>query len=169
MKIMMSKLVFVIAAMNIVCSTAVLAAKPKPDISSDGLKLGNIMLADGVSRTVNAKAADFHANGRCMFEASYITNNTGPGSATVKFVNILKRNGKLVRRNPVDQLKSKSRKEHKFLLSLESGENHLELMLDSSDKVDEAQEKNNRISAVLKINGRCSGKQRVAGKNSQKK
>ena len=164
MKVLTTRLVFIIVATGIVFSNYAMAAKPKPDISSDGLKLGSLVLTHGDSKTVSAKQADFHTNRRCMFEASYVTRNTGKADASVKFVNILKRNGKLVRRNTVSQLKTKEKKQHKFLLSLESGENHLELILDSSGKVDESQEKNNTISSSVKINGRCAGKQRAEKK-----
>lgn len=169
MKVLTTKLVFIIAATSIVFSNYAVAAKAKPDISSEGLKLGSIVLTHGDSKTISAKQADFHTNRRCMFEASYITRNTGKGDASIKFVNILKRNGKLVRRNTVSQLKSKAKKQHKFLLSLESGENHLELILDSSGKVDESQEKNNKISSSIKISGRCAGKQRAEKKAVKKK
>ncbi|WP_455375435.1 CARDB domain-containing protein, partial [Kaarinaea lacus] len=81
-----------------------------------------------------------------------------------KFINVLKRNGKLVRRNNVSNLKAGANKEHKFLLALSSGENTLELLLDNSDSVKESSEKNNKVAVNLNIVGKCSGKQRPAKK-----
>lgn len=161
MKAIFTKLVFVLTIALGLASISAQAATKKADITSNGIKLGKILLRDGEAKTVDAKAASFHTNRRCMFEASYKTLNNGKGDTSVGFINILKRNGKLVRRNNVKRIASKSKKEHKFLLSLESGENQLELVLDSSNKIDESSEKNNRISTSLKIVGNCVGKQRA--------
>jgi hypothetical protein len=164
MRPFVTKVLFVITFVAMSTSSAVFAAKSKPDLTSDGLKLGKLMLKNSDSRTLNAKVADFHTNGMCMFEASYRTLNKGKGDVSAKFVNILTRNGKLVRRNQISQLKSGDNQEHKFLLALPSGDNKLELSLDNSSKVEETTEKNNKFVANLNIVGKCSGKARAPKK-----
>ena len=96
-----------------------------------------------------------------MFDTSYITVNQGKAAINKKSVNILKRNDKLVRRNSLKKLKAGEKQEHKFLLSLEAGDNHLLLTLDNPNSVDESD------SANLKIVGKCSGKFRDKKKKSK--
>jgi len=158
MKMLITRILLVIFTMAVVALGDVHAAGSKPDISSAGLKLGKLLLVNGATKTIKADAAKFHANGRCMFEASYVTVNTGGGAAEGDFLNILKREGKLVRRNNVRNLKPKAKKENQFLLALTPGDNHLELTLDNSNRIKESDEKNNTITATVKILGRCSGK-----------
>ena len=164
MNLLVTKVLVVIMLTTLVTSNYVFAAKATPDISSDGIKLGKLLLRNGETRTAKASAANFHTNGRCMFEASYKTLNKGKGEASGKFINVLKRNGKLVRRNNISNLKAGVDKEHKFLLALSSGENTLELLLDNSDSLKESSEKNNKVTVNLNIVGKCIGKQRPAKK-----
>ena len=169
MKMLVTKVLVVIVLTTSATSSYVFAAKAKPDISSEGIKLGKLLLRNGETRTAKASAASFHTNGRCMFEASYKTLNKGKGETSGKFINVLKRNGKLVRRNNVSNLKPGANKDHKFLLALSNGENTLELFLDNSDLVNESSEKNNKIAVNLNIVGKCSGKQRPSNNKSEPK
>lgn len=158
MKFIITRILLVILTAIFIVSGNALAAKSRTDITSTGLKLGTLTLANGETKTVKASVAKFHTNGRCMFDASYVVVNAGSGEATGNIINILKRDGKLVRRNNVSNLKPKAKKEFKFLLALMPGDNQLELTLDNTNQIDDSNAKNNKISANLKINGRCSGK-----------
>ena len=155
---LITRIQIVMLTMVVATFADVSVAGSKPDISSPGLKLGKMLLKNGDTKSVKADAAKFHANGRCMFDTSYETVNTGGGEAAGDFLNILKREGKLVRRNNARNLKPKAKKEHQFLLALTPGDNHLELTLDNSNLIKESDEKNNKISVTVKILGRCSGK-----------
>ena len=160
MKRLITRVLLVIISLTPMLSGNVFAAKAKPDITTDFLILNKTKLSNGNTKTIKASAASFHANGKCMFDASYKTINSGKGDVSENFVNILKRDGKLVRRNKVNNLKAQAKNEHKFLLSLNAGDNALELTLDDSNKIAESNEKNNKLSAKLKIVGKCSGKSR---------
>ena len=169
MKFIVTRILPVILVTAVAASGNAMAASSKTDIVSTGLKLGKLMLANGETKTVKANVAKFHTNGRCMFDASYVVKNSGPSEATGNMINILKRDGKLVRRNNVTNLKPKAKKEFNFLLALTPGDNFLELTLDNSNQIKESNEKNNKISANLKIVGRCSGKSLPARKKAVNK
>ena len=160
MKRLIKRVLLVIISVTPVLTGNVFAATAKPDIMTNAIILNKTKLSDGSSKTIKANAASFHANGACMFDTSYKTFNNGKGDVVGSFVNIIKRDGTLIRRNKVSNLKSQSKKEHKFLLSLKPGENMLELTLDDSNKIAESNEKNNKLSFKLKIVGKCSGKLR---------
>lgn len=145
------------------------AAKTGADIKADSIRFEKIVLANGETRKVDAKAAAFHTNGRCMFDTSYVTYNSGKGDAPKKFINVLKVNDKLVRRNNIPELKSGQKEESKFLLALSTGENKMELLLDVSNDIDETSEKNNRYTANLVIDGKCSGKSKTEKKKPKPK
>jgi hypothetical protein len=136
----------------------------RPDITSlKGITLGGAIGGAGGkfspwggSITLTEADAVTVSNGKCAFNVSYDLVNAGPTATAVPFENYLRTNQAIVSKQTQLSLLANQTKVINTQAYLPAGTFPLNLVLDTTSKVGESNEKNNALKVTVTVGGKCS-------------